>query len=400
MPSSTVYILVALTLMSVIISVTFLLAWRTLGRKSHTLSWSVAFLAAAIQWTVTLMRDSFPNFESYWLTVNAFGVVVVTLGLRGHCQRTNSAILPQNLWVFAAIAYAGVIWTTVVDPQIGLGTAILPGVAAITLFLSAIIVVRHREKPRPAEIATAVTMIVFGVAQLAAAVVTFFQGPGGNEILHALYLNIVFMSVPAGYTGIAVFVLFMVTSDLSEDMKELAVTDQLTGLMNRRGFSEQADIAYASSRRTGQPVSVLMTDIDRFKNINDKFGHAAGDTALCHFAEIMIHRRRQEDISARVGGEEFALVLPGADLTEAMRIADELCARIEATPLHLEGTAHRMTASFGVATISEKDTGLTDVIIRADRALYRSKREGRNRVDLESSQMMRASDGALRPVSV
>ncbi len=399
MPVSYAYILVALVLMSALFSLTFLMAWRTLGKKSYTLSWSLAFLAASFQWAFTLMSDAFPSFEVYWLTVNAFGLVVVTLNLRGHCQRTHCGILPNSLWPIAALIYASIVWTTVASPQVGLGTAILPGVAAITLFLSAIMVVRHREKPRPAEIATAATMIVFGVAQLTAAAVTLFQGPAGNDFLQAVYANIIFMSVPAGYTGIAIFVLFMVTSDLSEEMKELAIRDQLTGMLNRRGFGEQTAAAYATARRTGRPVSVVMTDIDRFKQINDKFGHAVGDTALQRFAEMVQHRRRDEDITARIGGEEFSLVLPGADLDEAMRIADELCKRVEATPIRAEDAELHMTASFGVATISDKDACLGDTVNRADRALYRSKRDGRNRVDLESSQMMRVADGTLRPVS-
>jgi diguanylate cyclase (GGDEF)-like protein len=102
---------------------------------------------------------------------------------------------------------------------------------------------------------------------------------------------------------------------------------------------------------------------------------------------------------ARVGGEEFALVLQGTDLQSAMKIADELCSRIEASPMRLDGIEFSMTASFGVATVSEKDAGLPDTIIRADRALYRSKRAGRNQVDLESSQLMLAADGTLKPIN-
>ena len=107
------------------------------------------------------------------------------------------------------------------------------------------------------------------------------------------------------------FVIFMLASDIMEEMKEIAVRDQLTGLLNRRGFNEQAAQAYASARRANRPVSVIMTDIDRFKFINDEHGHAAGDSALCQFARILSAGRRTEDVLARVGGEEFALVLQG-----------------------------------------------------------------------------------------
>ena len=146
-------------------------------------------------------------------------------------------------------------------------------------------------------------------------------------------------------------------------------------------------------------MSVIMTDIDRFKYINDKFGHAAGDSALVHFARLFAESRRQEDIVARVGGEEFALLLPGTDLRDAMAIADQLCAKIGATPLDTTIVGLPITASFGVAAISEKDKSLGDIVLRADRALYRSKRAGRNQVDLESSQLLRTVDGTLVPVS-
>jgi diguanylate cyclase (GGDEF)-like protein len=191
----------------------------------------------------------------------------------------------------------------------------------------------------------------------------------------------------------------MMASDLSARMKEMAIRDELTGLLNRRGFNEYAERAYSAVRRAGLPMSVIMSDIDRFKRVNDKFGHAAGDMALAHFANLISETRRNEDVIARMGGEEFALLLPGTDLRDAMAIADQLCGRIGETPLEINGTKLAMTASFGVATIRDNDTSIYDVVLRADRALYRSKRAGRNQVDLESSQLMRAADGTLVPVS-
>ena len=191
----------------------------------------------------------------------------------------------------------------------------------------------------------------------------------------------------------------MMASDISAKLKKMAIQDELTGLLNRRGFHEYGERAFSAARRASLPLSVIMTDIDRFKYINDKFGHAAGDTALAHFARLVSDTRRQEDVIARVGGEEFALLLPGTDLRDAMAMADQLCKRIGSTPLETTAVGLPMTSSFGVATISENDTSLDDIVLRADRALYRSKRAGRNQVDLESSQLMRAADGSLVPVS-
>lgn len=399
MTSPVSYILVALALISAMLSVIFFLAWKTQGNKPHALTWSLAFVAATGQWSFHIAGSVFPGFESYWLTVSAFGLVMITLGLRGHCQRTDCQILPHNLWPFATAIYVAIFWFTSVEQHVGLRTAILPTVAAIALFLSALMIVRHREKPRPAEWAAAITMLLFGLSQLAAAYFGLLQGAAGNDVYQALYVSINFLSLPAGYTGVAMFVIFMLASDLSEQMKEIAVRDQLTGLLNRRGFSEQTERAYATARRTDRPVSIIMTDIDHFKNINDEFGHAAGDEALAHFAKILKVTRRTDDILARMGGEEFSIVLPGTVLEESIRIAEELCRLLEEAPMIFDGNAIKMTASFGVATLSLNDTCLTDAVIRADRALYRSKRAGRNRVDLESSQIMRGNDGTLKPIS-
>ncbi len=381
------------------LSVIFLLAWKTQGNKPYALTWSLAFLAATGQWSFNIAGSVFPSFESYWLTVNAFGLAMITLGLRGHCQRTNSQILPHKLWPYATAIYATIFWFTVVEQHVGLRTAILPTVGAIALFLSALMIMRHRDNPRPAEWAAAITMLLFGLSQLAAAYVAVLMGAAGTEAYQALYVSINFLSLPAGYTGVAMFVIFMLASDLSEQMKEIAVRDQLTGLLNRRGFGEQTERAYATARRTDRPVSVIMTDIDHFKSVNDEFGHAAGDAALAHFAKILKVTRRTDDILARMGGEEFAIVLPGTVLEESIRIAEELCQLLKEAPMIVDGNAVTMTASFGVATLSLNDTCLTDAVIRADRALYRSKCAGRNRVDLELSQVMRGTDGTLKPVS-
>ncbi len=392
-------VLVALALNCAILCAIYLIAWKTQGEKPHALTWAVAFLAATGQWSSSLFSNDFSSFESYWLTVNALGMVVITLGLRGHCQRTNFQGRPQNLWPYSALVYAGILWFTIVEQHVGLRTAMLPFAAAMTLFLSAFMVIRHREYTRPAEYAGAIAMALFGLSLLGAAYAAVLQGATGHDAYRALFVKIITLSLPAGYTGVAMFVVFILASDLAEEMKKIAACDQLTGLLNRRGFGEQTAQAFATCRRIDRPASVIMTDIDHFKNINDEFGHSVGDSALCHFAEILRGERRGEDILARMGGEEFALVLPGSELEECIRVAEALCLRLEDTPMDIGGKELTMTASFGVATLSAKDTCLTDVVVRADRALYRSKRGGRNRVDLESSQLVRCADGTLKPIS-
>lgn len=399
MDSPVYYITNAMLLASITLTIIFFLAWKTLGKPPYALSWSVGFLGAATQWFLNLNQDWFSNFTTYWVMVNAFALVMITLGIRGHCQRTNCKSLPDNLWPFAGLVYAAIVWTTVIDLHVGISMALVPAAACATLFLSALMVIRHRETPRPAEWAAAVSMILFGVSQGIAAGMAILQGAGGDTAYHSLYMHYNYLTLPAGYMAMGMFAIFMLASDISIEMKEIAIHDQLTGVLNRRGLAEQGAAAYATSNRSGVPVSVIMTDIDRFKYINDKFGHSAGDAALVHFSLLLRDSRRTNDLVARVGGEEFALILPGTDLKGAMKIADELCTKVEASPFGFERHKLNMTASFGVATLSSNDNSLQDAIIRSDRALYRSKRAGRNQVDLESSQLMLADDGSLKAVT-
>jgi diguanylate cyclase (GGDEF)-like protein len=399
MNSPTFYIIVAMMFVSATLSIIFFIAWKTLVPKRYTLSWAVGFLAAACQWFFNLYAAWFPNHEMYWLTVNAFALVLITLGIRGHCQRSECHRLPENLWPFAGAVYAAIVWTTIVEPHVGISVALIPATACVTLFLSALMIIRHREESRPAEWAAATSMVIFGISQGIAAGMALMQGASGDAAYQALYASYNFLTLPAGYVAMGMFVIFMLASDISIEMKEIAIHDQLTGVLNRRGLSDQGAIIYASSRRNDFPVSVVMTDIDRFKSFNDEYGHSTGDEALLHFAKLLKVSRRADDIIARVGGEEFALILPGTGLESAMKIAEDLCNRVESSPMLMDGARLSMTASFGVAIVSEKDASLSDTIVRADRALYRSKRAGRNQVDLESSQMMLALDGSLKPIT-
>ena len=392
------YIQAALGIVSLMISIIFYMAWKMFGEKPWALRWAMAFVVSTIYWLVHLCSAQFYSYETYWLTANAFGFAMVTLALRGHCERSNCQYLPDNLWPVSTLIFTGVMWTTLVIPHAGLSAAILPVVSAFSLLLSAAMIIRHRKQTRAAEWASAITMVIFAVGQFPAAMFAYGLGPDSDVVARLMFSHPSMLLVPAGYIGMAMFVIFMLASDLYEDMKEIAVRDQLTGLFNRRGFGEQGAMAYANARRADQVVSVIAADIDHFKSVNDEFGHSIGDEALRHFAALLTDHRRVEDIVARIGGEEFVLVLPGTEIREATAIADELCIRMATSPMVTDGRQIVMTSSFGVASISKQDSCLTDVVIKADRALYRSKRAGRNRVDLESSQIMRNFDGSLEAV--
>lgn len=172
----------------------------------------------------------------------------------------------------------------------------------------------------------------------------------------------------------------------SQTLSTEARTDKLTGLPNRRVFDEQLDRwleAWQTARQ--QPVSLVLIDVDHFKQINDRHGHATGDAALQWLARIARAEAGNVGLVARYGGEEFAVVIPGAITQDAIDVAEELRAAIEAEPFHHNGLTLRITASFGLAT-STADEGPKSLIHRSDEALYAAKRNGRNRVYLHDEQ--------------
>ncbi|MEC5159216.1 MULTISPECIES: sensor domain-containing diguanylate cyclase [unclassified Janthinobacterium] len=169
---------------------------------------------------------------------------------------------------------------------------------------------------------------------------------------------------------------------MNDELLVLATTDFLTGLPNRRHFMARLDQEHARLRREiDSCAAVLMLDLDHFKTINDAHGHAVGDAVLRHLAALMFDGHRKVDTLGRIGGEEFAVLLPGTDLAAAGVFAERLRQRVADTPLVLADARIAVTVSIGVAAMSRLDTGYDAVLVRADKALYRAKGAGRNRVE-------------------
>lgn len=170
-------------------------------------------------------------------------------------------------------------------------------------------------------------------------------------------------------------------ADLELRLRHLAATDPLTGIANRRSLFDAAGSEMQRAQRYGDPFSIIMIDIDHFKQINDSFGHAAGDLVLTEFAGLCVRTCRTDlDAVGRVGGEEFAIVMPGTELEGASDFAERLRAAISQAAITVEGKPVQMTASFGVAACQAEDATIAEVFKRADDALYKAKAAGRNKV--------------------
>ena len=170
---------------------------------------------------------------------------------------------------------------------------------------------------------------------------------------------------------------------LFEEVRKQAVTDPLTGLYNRRYFEENINREAERALRLGQPFSLISLDLDHLKTINDTYGHQYGDVAIKAISDVLKQKARSIDIPARIGGEEFNVLLPGVDSYGAMIAAERIRAAIEATPLEKIGN---VTASIGVATFLEHSKNVFDLTELADQAMYRAKINGRNQVQLTQKQ--------------
>ncbi|WP_245678671.1 sensor domain-containing diguanylate cyclase [Halomonas shengliensis] len=170
---------------------------------------------------------------------------------------------------------------------------------------------------------------------------------------------------------------------LEARLEEQALTDPLTGLGNRRYLEDQATMEIARAERSGAPLALIAIDLDHFKGINDRHGHDVGDGVLQAFAELARRVLRDGDVLCRMGGEEFAVLLPATNREQALQVAERLRQAIETTPARLDAAEDTLayTASLGVTLVGGGEVTLKPAIKRADQGLYAAKEAGRNRIE-------------------
>ncbi len=220
-------------------------------------------------------------------------------------------------------------------------------------------------------------------------VVTQYQNDAEDRLDRLRILNALLYLVALAVILVELLVIFRpLTRRLDRaqrDLEALAHTDPLTGCWNRRSLMEGGAMLLALARRQERPFAVVLVDIDRFKQVNDTYGHGAGDAVIRAFAARTLECLREQDVLGRYGGEEFVIVLPDTGLEAASRAAERIRRHIEATPVRTEGEALSVTASFGVAARAPGDEALQAIIERADLGLYAAKQGGRNRVAVKEA---------------
>lgn len=285
----------------------------------------------------------------------------------------------------------------------------LPAVAAVTLVGTGLLGLSLWSGDNLADRVTITSILVGGWSATAGR--ALLQTPGNGPIISRVTSAMVLMAVAAGYTlrgvgvqfgllpvpgnGSPVEVLIAIVGlalaicwtfgSLFMVLEKVASLDDLTGLLNRRSTLQRAAELLRSSRTRRQPFSLLLADLDHFKSINDRFGHDVGDLALQRFAALVPQGLRANDVAGRYGGEEFCILLPGADAKSAYAVSERLRLLVEAQLREVAGHAIGVTLTVGAATYVPGGDGpdtIADLIIAADGALYSGKAQGRNRTAL------------------
>jgi diguanylate cyclase (GGDEF)-like protein len=245
-----------------------------------------------------------------------------------------------------------------------------------------------------ARMPTALAFAGLTVAMVLRSIIVFFGDPSAadplQDHLRAVTQLLSTISLNAAMCGF----LIMINELLRARIVTLVAYDELTGLLNRRGFLHRAQQLCQSARATRTPVSVLMMDLDHFSAINGAIGHEGGDRALVAFAELASGQMRSGDIIGRLGGEEFCALLHGANESEGLQIAERLRSRVAALTMQINGKPLQLTVSIGVAPLGRED--LRAAMRAADIALYRAKGLGRNQV-CDAREPPLAPTTALRP---
>jgi diguanylate cyclase (GGDEF)-like protein len=370
---STLYLVA--TLVAAMLGVLLIFFWRQ--EKIEALGWwGAAYLLGAA--SIALWIAGGDNLGlGLLLAVNAVGFIAC--GLVWDAARVFHGRAPSVIGVSAG----AIVWLLAVilaDPLSGHARLVLgAGIVAVYAALTAAELWRERRKSMRSRWPAIFVPVLHGaVLMLPIVLGDVMDGPGTNP--HAGIWVAVFAAELVFYAIGTVFIIFMLVSERTLAIhKTAASVDPLTGLLNRRGFGEATARMIEREAKAGRSITVMIFDIDHFKSVNDTYGHATGDDVLKVFANVAVGALRITDLLGRVGGEEFAALLPCA-MDEALLAAERVREAFEQSGVAIDDAPLATTVSIGVAG-GPANTELDVLMASADTALYRAKRGGRNRVE-------------------
>ena len=368
-------IVVMLVVSSVLMAITLAVGTR-MGRAAGFVKWNAGLALLALGWVLVAARGVLPDLVGVALAdaMLVAGLCTLLAGLIEFGGRAAPRLL--------LIAPGPLVFALLIPLLRDYGDVTLMMGVALAMIFGAMAIESTRLGPGagPARWMLALACCASAVMLMMRAVDIWLRP---DLYPHVFAINnmhaAAFVGLFASTIVIPLAFLLMHRERAAAELYQLATTDPLTGLFNRRAFCELAEREFARARRLQSPHAVLMMDLDLFKRVNDEYGHQAGDRVLVGFAAVVKRCFRVEDLAGRYGGEEFCVVLPGVTMEKAIVIAERLRGAVSQRPL---GDLPRaITISIGIAACSGTAEASVDAAIGlADEALYRAKQEGRDRV--------------------
>lgn len=367
----------------IILFAAFFVLWLKKRELSYILTASLGYLLTAFGF---LFQDTFPPWfmNAQRIASNLCFLLGVATILVAPLQRNKIAIPWISMSTIMLSAMAILVWFLLVSPNLVARIA----VASIALNLMIFLPLKqfssgmqNRFSDRLLLWVMIFSLVIFIIRPLMA-----FWTPDGTDTYNALdqstYWGLVHFSFIVMAITMAIALMVSVSLDLMDDLKQEAITDSLSKLSNRRGFEEGAEQALQRSKTNATISVLLLADLDRFKSINDLYGHGTGDRVIRDFGQIIQSLSDNTTVAGRIGGEEFAILLPESSHESAQVFADNL--REQFQQLYLDNpefTSSTPTTSIGLVSSNQNtETTLSKMLNQADKALYSAKNKGRNRV--------------------
>lgn len=346
-------------------------------------NWALAFVPFAIGSALSGRGEALPALALVLrepIVLTGYGLLLI--GLRQYLRLPQPWALTGAVVMVSLIASAAFV---AVVPSTDARLAVRSG-GIFVLTVAALASLRHIRGAALCDVRRYLQASFGGIAAVSLARICVLLLPLSlpeDEILafNGLAFAVTWIFLLAAITGLAL----LLTGRVNEALQELGLRDPLTGLFNRRGLEEAVRLTLSFLRRIGRPVALLTCDLDHFKLVNDQHGHAQGDLVLTEFAQVLSAQFAGAELVGRLGGEEFAVVLPGTDGGEAMQAAESLRRQIDGRHFEANGQPLALTLSIGVASMSGAHANWQTLMRLADSALYQAKAEGRNRCVLAST---------------
>jgi|tagenome__1003787_1003787.scaffolds.fasta_scaffold20738886_1 diguanylate cyclase (GGDEF)-like protein len=361
-----------------ILGVLLMLAWRPEQNSSALMLWGAGYLLGALSFALVASRGTIPDVLSVEI---ANGAVLLGYGfLLAGTRAFNARETLPTAFLVAPLIWLTAMRVPAIADDISLRIVVVTLCQCVMMGLIVYEFWRDRAEPLlsrwPTIVVLLTHMVILGL-RLPATLLTPMT-TSADFVRSTTFAVMAFGTVL--YTITFAFLLLSMVKERGElRHKTAALIDPLTGLANRRAFLADAEHFLAREPQQHESVAVMLADLDRFKTVNDRFGHAIGDRVLQTFADAITRALRVTDMSGRLGGEEFAFLMPGTNAAEAGRVAERIRLQFAEAARNVGGHAVEATVSVGVAT-ARMPAELSDLIGAADGALYRAKAEGRNRV--------------------